>query len=190
MTGTAVTRQWVRIVSTVLRLGLGGVWLVAGALKIGDPNGMVRSVRAFRILPESAVHPVAYAVPFIEVALGLLLVLGLATRAAAVASGLLFAVYLAAISSAAARGLRIDCGCFSSGGDLTAGAPTRYTEEIIRDGLLFAASGVLAAWPASYLALDQLLGGTRGFSDTAGDVSSAHGSWSAEPAPPAASSDD
>ncbi len=190
VTDTAVTRPWVRVASTVLRLGLGGVWLAAGALKVGAPEGMVRSVRAFRLVPEALVHPVAYGLPFVEVALGLLLVVGLATRATAVVSGVLFAMYLAAISSAAARGLRIDCGCFSTGGDLAAGAPTHYTEEIVRDGLLLAASGVLAAWPASYLALDRILGDTPRAVPPDDDPPTAFRDRQAPPILPAASGDD
>lgn len=150
-------RAYVRIVSTLLRLGLGAMWLTAGALKIGDPDGMVRSVRAFRILPEALVEPVGYALPFVEVALGATLVVGLAVRAGAIVSTLLLAVYVAAIASAAARGLRIDCGCFSSGGDLTADQPTRYTSELVRDSLLVAASALLAVFPRGYLAVDRLL---------------------------------
>ncbi|WP_373693967.1 MauE/DoxX family redox-associated membrane protein [Parafrankia sp. BMG5.11] len=145
--------------STVLRVGLGILWLAAGALKINDPDGMVRSVRAFRILPEALVDPVAYAVPFVEIALGVLLIVGLTVRLAAAISAVLFAVYIAAIASAAARGLRIDCGCFSAGGDLTSEAPTHYTQEIVRDSALLLASLLLARWPAGYLSVDRLLNG-------------------------------
>jgi len=152
-------QPWGRAISTVLRLGLGVVWLVAGSLKVGDAPAMVRSVRAFRLLPESLVHPVAYAVPFVEIALGALLVLGLAVRLGAVLSSVLLAVYITAIASAAARGLRIECGCFSQGGDLAKGAPTHYTSELIRDSLLLLASLLLAVWPGGYLTLDRLLFG-------------------------------
>ncbi|WP_374122132.1 MauE/DoxX family redox-associated membrane protein [Frankia sp. AiPa1] len=146
-----------RIVSTVLRLVLAAVWLAAGLLKIGDPAGMVRSVRAFRILPEALVHPVAYGVPFLEISLGVLLLVGLAVRVTASVSALMLAMYIAAIASAAARGLHIDCGCFSSGGDLGAGAPTHYTSELIRDSLLLLVAVLLAWRPSGYLAADRLL---------------------------------
>ncbi|MCK9893319.1 DoxX family protein [Frankia sp. AgB32] len=151
------TQPTSRVVSTVLRLVLGAVWLAAGLLKVNDPDGMLRSARAFRILPEALVQPVAYAVPFLEIALGLLLIVGLAVRVTAIVSALMFATYIAAIASAAARGLRIDCGCFSSGGDLTADAPTHYTSELIRDSLLLAAAALLAWRPAGYLSADRLL---------------------------------
>jgi uncharacterized membrane protein YphA (DoxX/SURF4 family) len=151
------THRVSRGISTVLRVGLGPVWLVAGTLKINDPDGMVRSVRAFRILPESLVQPVAYAVPFLEIALGVLLLVGLAVRLSAVVSTAMFAVYIAAIASASARGLRIDCGCFSSGGNLAADAPTHYTSELVRDSLLLAVCAVLAWRPDGYLTADRLI---------------------------------
>ncbi|WP_045876012.1 MauE/DoxX family redox-associated membrane protein [Pseudofrankia sp. DC12] len=151
--------HWGRVASTLLRVGLGVLWLVAGSLKAGDADGMVRSVRAFRILPEALVHPVAYAVPFVEIALGVLLLLGLAVRAGALLSCLLLAVYIGAIASAAARGLHIECGCFSKGGDLAKNAPTHYTSELVRDSLLLLASVLLTVWPHGYLTLDRLLFG-------------------------------
>ncbi|MCM3884470.1 MauE/DoxX family redox-associated membrane protein [Frankia sp. R82] len=151
------SQQAGRVASTALRLVLGAVWLAAGLLKVNDPDGMLRSVRAFRILPESLVQPVAYAVPFLEIALGVLLVVGLAVRVGAVVSALMFAAYIAAIASAAARGLRIDCGCFSSGGDLGADAPTHYTSELVRDSLLLLVALALAWRPAGYLTVDRLL---------------------------------
>jgi uncharacterized membrane protein YphA (DoxX/SURF4 family) len=177
-------RPWARVASTLLRLGLGVLWLVAGCLKVGDADGMVRSVRAFRVLPETLVHPVAYAVPFVEIALGVLLLLGLAVRAGALLSCLLLAVYIGAIAAAAARGLHIECGCFSKGGDLAKGAPTHYTSELVRDSLLLLASVLLAVWPHGYLTLDRLLFGPapdrrpEGSGDLDDDRADEH--WSAE----------
>lgn len=147
----------VRLASTVLTAAVGLVWLIAGLLKVADPAGMERSVRAFRILPEVLVEPVAYGLPFVEIALGVLLFISLTTRLSALVSAVLFAVYIGAIASAAARGLRIDCGCFSTGGDLAAGAPTHYTEEIVRDSLLLLASLFLVWRPNGYLTVDGLI---------------------------------
>ena len=65
----------------------------------------------------------------LEIALGLLLVTGIATRAVAGATAVLFAVFVAAVASAAARGLSIDCGCFGGGGTVAPGQ-TAYTGEI------------------------------------------------------------
>lgn len=127
--------------STVVRLALASVWAWAGLAKISDPAAAAQAVRAYRILPESMVKPVGYGLPFLELALALLLVVGLGTRIAAGLSGVLLLVFIAGISSVWARGLTIDCGCFGGGGQVAA-SQTRYLQEILRDtGFL-----LLAAW--------------------------------------------
>jgi uncharacterized membrane protein YphA (DoxX/SURF4 family) len=140
--------------STAARLVLGGVFLVAGGLKVIDPQSSVAAVRAYRLLPSSLLTIVGWGLPFAEIALGVLLLAGIATRLVAVASAVLLLVFIAAVTSAAARGLSIDCGCFGGGGDVAPGQ-TAYATEIVRDvGLL-----LLAVWlvwqPRSRLTLDR-----------------------------------
>jgi uncharacterized membrane protein YphA (DoxX/SURF4 family) len=142
-------------VSTAARLVLGGVFLVAGGLKVIDPQSSVAAVRAYRLLPVSVATLVGWGLPFAEIALGLLLLAGIATRVVAAAAALLLVVFIAAVLSAALRGLSIDCGCFGGGGDVEPGQ-TAYGTEIVRDvGLL-----LLAAWlmwqPRSRFSLDRL----------------------------------
>ena len=69
-------------IGTLARLALGGVFLVAGALKVGDPDASVRAVQAYRLLPTDVAEVVGYVLPAVEIGLGLLLLLGLMTRAA------------------------------------------------------------------------------------------------------------
>ena len=147
----ATVAAWV---STAARLVLGAVVLVAGALKVIDPQSSVAAVRAYRLLPSSLATIVGWGLPFAEIALGVLLLVGIATRLVALASAVLLLVFVAAVISAAARGLSIDCGCFGGGGDVAPGQ-TAYGIEIVRDvGLL-----LLAVWlvwqPRSRLTLDR-----------------------------------
>ena len=150
-------RPWL---GTAARLIVGGVWIFAGALKLGDLTASGRSVVAYRILPFDASMSLGAVLPFLELALGLLLLLGLATRVAAIASVVLFAVYIGAIASVWARGLRIDCGCFGTGGALTGDQRPQYALEILRDIALLLVAGFLAVFPRSRVSLDgQLLEG-------------------------------
>lgn len=151
--GWLLVRPWLAV---GLRLVLAAVFAAAGASKLPDPAESVRAVRAYRLLPEAAVHAVAYGLPVLEVALAVLLFLGLVIRLAAVLSAVLLAVFLAGIASVAARGLSIDCGCFGGGGAVAAG-DTRYTAELLRDTGLLALALALARWPASPLSLDRWL---------------------------------
>ncbi len=142
-------------IATAARLLLGGVWIVAGALKLPDPAESVRAVRAYRLLPETAVPMIGHGLPILEVALGLLLVLGLAVRLSGVLSALLLVAFLIGVSSAWARGIQIDCGCFGGGGEVAADQ-TRYPSEIARDAALLLTSLALAYRPRSRLALASL----------------------------------
>ncbi|HET7531616.1 MAG TPA: MauE/DoxX family redox-associated membrane protein [Nocardioidaceae bacterium] len=138
------------------RLLVGGVWIVAGALKLPDLDASVRAVRAYRLLPEAVVPAVGHALPVIEVAIGIMLVLGLLVRFNAVVSAVLFLGFVIGIASAWARGLQIDCGCFGGGG-YDADATEKYPWEIARDlGLLFV-SLWLVRRPRSQWALDNRL---------------------------------
>jgi uncharacterized membrane protein YphA (DoxX/SURF4 family) len=146
-------RSWSPWLATILRLGLAVVFAWAAIPKIANPDAAVISVRAYQLLPEPAVHAVAWGLPFVELALAALLLAGIGTRMAATAAGLLLAVYVVAIASAWARGLRIDCGCFSRGGYDPSASGARYASEILRDLGLLLAAGLLAWRPASRLAL-------------------------------------
>jgi uncharacterized membrane protein YphA (DoxX/SURF4 family) len=142
-------RPWL---STAARLLLGGVLVVAGALKLPDPAEAVRAVRAYRLLPEALVGPVAFGLPVVEIAVGLALLAGVFVRTAALATAVLMAVFTAAVASAWARGLQIDCGCFGGGGEVAAGE-TGYPAEVARDAALLLVALALARWPRSRLAL-------------------------------------
>jgi protein-disulfide isomerase/uncharacterized membrane protein YphA (DoxX/SURF4 family) len=125
---------------TAARLLLAAVLAYAALSKMGDPAASVRAVRAYQLLPEWLAKGVGYGLPFLELGLAVLLLLGLATRVAAIVSAALLVVFLTGIVSAAARGLQIECGCFGGGGQLGAGQSTAYTGEILRDaGLLVVA---------------------------------------------------
>jgi uncharacterized membrane protein YphA (DoxX/SURF4 family) len=138
--------------ATAARWVLGGVFVVAGALKLPDPDAALRAVRAYRLLPEPLVAPVAFGLPVLEIAVGLALVAGVFVRTAAVAAAALLVVFLAGVGSAWARGLQIDCGCFSDGGEVAAGE-TAYPAEVVRDVALLAVALALARRPRSRLAL-------------------------------------
>lgn len=157
-TATDRLRPWQPWASTAARALLAVVFVAAGWPKLLDPEGTVRSVRAFQILPETLVRPFAYGLPMFELVLALLLVLGLGTRLAGFASGLLMVVFLVGIASAWARGLAIDCGCFGSTGATVADPVPGYVRDIARDLLFLGAASLLVVRPRSRFSLDGALG--------------------------------
>jgi hypothetical protein len=72
-------REWRLWAATGARLLLAAVWAWAALAKISDPDAAVRAVRAYQLLPEALVRPVAWGLPFAELALALLLAVGLST---------------------------------------------------------------------------------------------------------------
>ncbi|HNV15638.1 MAG TPA: DoxX family membrane protein [Dermatophilaceae bacterium] len=141
------------LLGTLLRLVLGGVILVAGALKVTNLGQSALAVRAYQLLPYDLAGYVGYALPIIEIVIGLLLVLGLFTRISALLGALLMLAFVIGIASAWARGLSIDCGCFGGGGTIGA-EETAYPLELSRDVALLLAGAWLVRRPHTAYALD------------------------------------
>jgi Methylamine utilisation protein MauE. len=145
-------------IGVLARLILGVVLIWAGAAKVTSPALSARAVRAYQILPYDLAGYVGYALPVVEVLVGLLLVIGLFTRASAVVGGLLMVAFIIGISSAWARGLTIDCGCFGGGGTIAA-SQTQYPLEILRDIGVAACAAWLVVRPRTAYSLDHRLFG-------------------------------
>jgi uncharacterized membrane protein YphA (DoxX/SURF4 family) len=152
------TTGWLWI-STAARLGLAAVWLVAGGLKVGDLAASGRAVSAYQIFPYEVAKVIGAAQPFLEIALGLLLLAGLAVRLSAGISAGLLVIFIAGIVSAWARGLQIDCGCFSTGGELSAGETPQYFWDVARDVGFLLLAGILLWRPRTRYAIDNVLMG-------------------------------
>jgi uncharacterized membrane protein YphA (DoxX/SURF4 family) len=143
-------------IGTLARLGLAAVWLVSGVLKAVDPDQTYVAVRAYDVLPTAGVEVVAALLPWVEIAFGLLLLVGVGTRIVAVLSLALLLVFMAGVVQAWARGLSIDCGCFGGGGAVEPGQ-TQYLQELLRDtGFALLACWLLAR-PRSLASLDSRL---------------------------------
>lgn len=141
------------VLGLLARLLLAAVWFVSGIAKASDHVQTEIAVKAYQLLPDSLAVAVAAVLPYLEIAVGVLVLVGLATRLAAILSLLLLVAFLIGVISAAARGLSIDCGCFGGGGQVAAGK-TAYTWEILRDSGLFIVAAYLAVRPGSVFSID------------------------------------
>lgn len=141
-------------IGLVCRLTLGGVLFVAGYLKVGKTDISQMAVRSYELLPIPLANFLGLSLPFFEVATGLLLILGAATRVVAALGGFTMFIFIIAISQAWTRGLNIDCGCFGGGGKVDPGQ-TRYLQEILRDAGLVAMALFLIRYPVSKFSIDK-----------------------------------
>ncbi len=93
-------------------LGLLFAW--AALAKIGDVASLAREVHNFRLAPTWSENLIAMTIPWIELAAGVALVIGLRPRAGAWVAGALLVVFTIGVAAAMARGLNFTCGCFGT----------------------------------------------------------------------------
>jgi uncharacterized membrane protein YphA (DoxX/SURF4 family) len=152
---SADVRDWRNWVSLVARLILGVVLVWAGLSKITNLEGSVHATSAYQILPYELARVVGYALPFIEIAVGAMLIVGFFTRAMGLIGALMMLAFVIAIASVWARGIAIDCGCFGDGGPIDpAEAMAKYPWEIARDLGLMACGIWLTLRKKQFLAVD------------------------------------
>ena len=143
-----------RAIIWIGRLVLGGILIYAGYAKAFMPNLILRPWFAFRfsistnlanfalqvdsykMLSPGAVNFVAHTLPFAEMALGLLLLIGWRLRILATLSTLLILGFLGAVTRAYLLHMNINCGCFATPEPLTG-----WT--VVRDSLLAALAVIM-----------------------------------------------
>ena len=125
------------------RVALGLVFVYAAYTKLFEftPDGFrmqswitfAPQIKAYQLtwLSDDAVIFIAKTLPWAELALGVLLLIGIQLRWVAAAATLLLIFFFAALVRSYAMGLNIDCGCFGKGDRLT-------WKTLLREGALLA----------------------------------------------------
>jgi uncharacterized membrane protein YphA (DoxX/SURF4 family) len=102
-------------VALAARLYLGVVFLMACAHKIAHPEVFALDIAAYQLLPTELVNLVAIILPWVELATGVMLIVGWRGRAAALLVAAMMAVFMVALGFALAEGIDVSCGCFAPG---------------------------------------------------------------------------
>ena len=117
-------RNWTRYIFLLSRLFLGGIFVYASYDKILHPVPFAEIVYNYQILPDVLVNLVSLFLPWLELLVGLSLILGIWLPGAVLICNVLLLVFFSTLVFNMARGLDIDCGCFtvsvgpSSGGHM------------------------------------------------------------------------
>ena len=135
-------------VALVFRFSLGYVFAIAGISKVSEGPGFARAVRNYEVLPQSLVAPVARWLPRLELAGGLLLLMGVLQSAVSSGLAVLLLGLMYGVGVNLVRGRRIDCGCFGSGG-----AARISWLTIARNLILATMALLLAIYPSVTLAI-------------------------------------
>ena len=136
-------RQIRRSVLWLLRVGVGVLFIIAGAMKLRDIAGFIVVVHHYKLLPGRLVGPVAVYLPWLEIIGGLAVCCVRRSRGPVLVLTLLMAIFLATILVAWARGLDIACGCFGSGAE-----HIRYPFLVLRDVGILSILVMLLVTPA------------------------------------------
>jgi uncharacterized membrane protein YphA (DoxX/SURF4 family) len=98
----------------VLRLIVGGVFVLAGVAKIADPLEFAQSIKNYQFFPSELTFLIAIVLPWIEVLSGGFLILGIFKRSSAVLISLLLIGFSGLVGLTLLRGIDTSCGCFGS----------------------------------------------------------------------------
>jgi uncharacterized membrane protein YphA (DoxX/SURF4 family) len=131
----------VKALSILGRLALAAVFLWAAYTKLRDPWMIfAMEIDAMHIVPDRMVEFLARTMPWFELLLGVLLVIGMQMRYVASAATAVLAVFFTTLLVLYLRGFQGDCGCFGPGEQLG-------PKTLARDGALLALS-IWVTWQA------------------------------------------
>ena len=106
--------RFVNILLTILRLGIGGFFLLTAVQKIGSMNEMVDFLTRSRILPAFFSFPLACIGLSMELVVAVCLIFCISYRGAAMWGSVMTGVFLVLYAQAWARGLSLSCNCMGS----------------------------------------------------------------------------
>lgn len=106
-----LTSPWLAL---AFRLYIGGVFIFASMNKVIYPAEFAETIASYQLVPYWGVNFSAAVLPWLEMVCGVLLVLGVRVKSAALIISLLLVAFTLAIAVNLARGTPIGCGCFSS----------------------------------------------------------------------------
>ena len=125
------------IISAIARFYMAYIWIKAGSAKIGEHMSVMQSIKAYEIFTPEWSNYLAYLIGPLEIAGGVLLLLGIFLRQAAVVGTIVLVLFMIGVGQAWGRGLGIDCGCFSVNPDESAQV-MNYVKTLARDTLYIA----------------------------------------------------
>ena len=130
-----------RVLQWICRIVLGALFVYAGYTKVTHHLLFAMTVDTYQLLPVWGVRLVAAVLPWLEIVLGALLLVGWKLQYFGTFTALLLAAFIAAMSITYARGIEANCGCFGLGEPITP-----YT--LTRDSFMLAMAVYMAvtAW--------------------------------------------
>ena len=106
----------IRALALVLRVALGAIFVYSAWTKLKDSWALfAMAVDSYQVLPLWGVQLVARTLPWLELLIGVLLIVGRWMRVATVVCSLLLLLFFGLMVRAHLKGMEINCGCFGPG---------------------------------------------------------------------------
>lgn len=102
------------IINIIARLLLGLVFLFFGIEKISNPNSFAVEILNYGFFPLFSVNIIAIILPWVEVLVGIFILLGIRLKSSSLLGGFLMLFFIISVAIAMMKGLDISCGCSSS----------------------------------------------------------------------------
>lgn len=106
------------IIVLTARIIVGGILIYASASKIIDPGGFARAIDNYHIIPFGLENIMAIILPWLELIVGICLIIGVFIDGAAFLVIIMMVVFISAITFAILNGYNIECGCGLKPGEL------------------------------------------------------------------------
>lgn len=140
------------VLAALARFGLAFMWIYSGWVKIAEPHiNMAKTIEAYEIFTPYWSSVLANWIGPLELAGGLLLLLGIKIRWAGGVSIGVLVLFIIGLYSAHSRGLVIDCGCFDPAA--ADPQPGELLTAIRRDVFLIAATAYMMWRPYKKFAI-------------------------------------
>ena len=128
-----------KIIHWLCRLFLTGVFIYSGYIKVQATLQFAVTLNGYQLIPDQFIIPIATYFPWVEILLGVAILIGWKIRYFAAAATALLLFFSALLAITYFRGIEANCGCFSFDDPIS-------PLTILRDGII--------VLPAIYLLLE------------------------------------
>ncbi|HTY64938.1 MAG TPA: MauE/DoxX family redox-associated membrane protein [Acidobacteriota bacterium] len=102
----------IKILHWLCRLVLAGVFIYSGYVKLQEPLQFAVAISGYKLVPENLVFPMAKTLPWVEIILGLAVLIGWKIRHFSAATAALLLFFIVVLAITISRGIEANCGCF------------------------------------------------------------------------------
>ena len=118
------------------------VFIYSGYIKLREPLQFAVALTGYRLIPDQFIFPIATYFPWVEILLGVGILIGWKIRYFAAGASALLLFFISILAVTYFRGIEASCGCFSFDDPIT-------PLTILRDGMIIL--------PAAYLLLESTI---------------------------------